>query len=188
MSATLYIKSMVCIRCKMAVETVLKEAGVCYVSVILGKAVLAQELTPVQKAKVEEGLKYYELELMQDKKEILVERIKVEIHSLLKSPGKTQFKLSAYLSNALDFNYTYLSNTFSEKEGKTLEHYFIAQRIERAKELMVYETLSLAQIADELLFSNVSHLCVQFKKVAGITPAEFKKLCLSDDFEWRALP
>jgi YesN/AraC family two-component response regulator len=171
----------------MAVEAVFAAANINYVFVKLGKAVLAQELTPAQKAKVEEGLKYYQLELLQDKKEILVERIKVEINSLLTSPDKTQLKMSAYLSNALDFNYTYLSNTFSEKEGKTLERYFIAQRVERAKELMVYEDSSLAQIADKLSFSSVSHLCVQFKKVAGLTPAEFRKLCINDDFEWRAI-
>lgn len=179
---------MVCVRCKMAVEKVLNDTGVPYLHVVLGKATLAMELTTKQNAAVEQGLKHYELELMEDKTKILVEQIKTEINTLLLAAQPLHLKLSVYLSNALDYSYTYIANTFSEQEGITLERYFITQRIERAKELMVYEGLSLAEIMDILGYSSVSHLCVQFKKVTGFTPAEFRKLCLSKNFEWRPLP
>jgi AraC family transcriptional regulator len=115
----------------------------------------------------------------------LVERIKTEVIQLLQSPQDMQLKLSAYLSKVLAHNYTYLANTFSDEEGLTLERFFITQRIERVKELIVYEDLSLSRITDELNFSSVSHLCQQFKKVTGITPAEFRKLCQSEEFVWR---
>jgi AraC-like DNA-binding protein len=141
----------------------------------------------MQKGKLEEGLKHYELELLEDRSKILVERTKTEIIGILHSSQPLQYKLSAHLSKVLDYNYTYLANTFSELEGITLERYFIAQRVERVKELILYEDLSLAQITDELAYSSVSHLCLQFKKVTDMTPAEFKKLCKLDDFVWRPL-
>lgn len=187
MSTTLYIKDMVCVRCKMAVEAVFKSASIDYVSIVLGRAQVVQELTPLQKANMEAGLKYYGLELMQDKTEILVEQIKTEIRALLQTGEPMTLKLSAHLSKALDYNYNYLANKFSECVGMTLERYFISQRVEKAKELIIYEGLSLTDIADALAYSSVSHLCVQFKKVAGLTPAEFKKLCQSDNFVWREL-
>lgn len=176
---------MVCVRCKMAVEAVLKANQVDYSSVELGRAKLAAPLTPVQKKGVAEGLAHYQLELMEDRNKILVERIKTEIIGLLHAPDTLKLKLSVHLSQALDYNYTYLANTFSEEEGMTLEKYFISQRVEQVKELIVYEDLSLTQIMDELGYSSVSHLCLQFKKVTGLTPAEFKKRCQSDDFVWR---
>jgi AraC-like DNA-binding protein len=178
---------MVCVRCKMAVEAVLKETGISFHSVVLGRAILAAELTASQKVKLQNGLQHYGLELMEDQTKILVERIKTEIISLLHSEESLQLKLSVYLSRVLDYNYTYLANTFSEKEGITLEHYFIAQRVERAKELMLYENMSSAQVADVLEYSSPSHFSVQFKKITGMTPAEFKKLSQSDKFEWRPL-
>lgn len=176
---------MVCVRCNMAVEAVLRENGVEYHAVELGRARLQAPLTAIQKAGVTKGLAHYKLELMEDKSKILVEGIKTEIINLLQSPHTLQLKLSAHLSRALGYNYTYLANTFSEQEGMTLERYFISQRIERVKELMVYEDLSLTQISYELAYSSVSHLCLQFKKVTGLTPAEFKKRCRSGDFVWR---
>ena len=124
---------------------------------------------------------------MEDHNKILAERIKAEIIGLLQSPKIFKLKLSVHLSQSLGYNYTYLSNSFSEQEGMTLEKCFISQRIERAKELMVYEDLSLTQITDELAYSSVSHICVQFKKVTGLTPVEFKKRSRSDNFVWRPL-
>jgi YesN/AraC family two-component response regulator len=171
----------------MVVEAVLKTAGVDYVSVVLGRVVLTHELTTMQKIKVEEGLAHYELELIEDKTKILVERIKTEITSMLHTENKTHLKLSAHLSDIMSYNYTYLANTFSDQEGMTLERYYISQRIERAKELIVYEDLSLNQITDELAYSSVSHFCLQFKKVMGITPAEFRKRCQCEDYIWRNL-
>lgn len=176
---------MVCVRCKMAVEAVLNANNIRFHSVELGRAKLVKELTLSEKAKIVEGLRHYELELMEARSKILVERIKTEIISLLHASEPMQFKLSAHLSKVLDHNYTYLANTFSELESMTLERYFITQRVERVKELIVYEDLLLTQITDELAYSSVSHLCQQFKKVTGITPAEFRRLCRSDKYVWR---
>lgn len=169
----------------MAVEAVLQANGIAFQDVQLGWAKLAEDLTATQQTAIEKGLQLYGLELMADKKKILVERIKTEIISLLQSPQNLRLKLSAHLSDVLEYNYTYLANTFSEQEGQTLERYFITQRVERVKELMVYENFSLTRIADELNFSSVSHLGQQFKKVTGITPAEFRKRCQLEDYVWR---
>ena len=185
LSTTLYIKNMVCVRCKMAVQSALEAHHIPFLSIELGRVKLPVALADEQLSALGKSLKYYELELMQDRKKILVERIKTKIIGLLASPEGPPLKLSAYLSEALGYKYTYLANTFSELEGTTLERYFINSRVERAKELMVYEEMPLGEIADELRYSNVSHLCLQFKKVTGLTPAEFKKHCQSDDFVWR---
>lgn len=176
---------MVCIRCKMAVEKVLNDNAISFHAVELGIAKLCAPVTAAQKEKVSKGLAYYHLSLMEDRNKILVERIKTEIIRILHTEEPLRYKLSAHLSQILDYNYTYLANTFSEVEGITLEKYFIQQRVERVKELIVYEDLSLAQITDQLNYSSVSHFCLQFKKVTGLTPAEFKKHCGSDDFVWR---
>lgn len=187
MNTMLYIKNMVCVRCKMAVQAVLDDAGVAYLSIELGWAKLKEALAPEQKTKVQQELGRYALELMEDKTAILVERIKTEIIRLLHSTDPIQLKLSAHLSNVLDYNYTYLANTFSEQEGITLERYFIAQRVERVKELIVYEDMSLNEIMNEMSYSSVSHLCLQFKKVSGLTPAEFRKMSRLENFIWKAL-
>jgi AraC-like DNA-binding protein len=178
---------MVCLRCKMAVEAVLKANNILYADVQLGWAKLEEEPTDSQRTSIEKGLNQYGLELMKEKKKILVERIKAEILGLLHSPQDMRMKLSAYLSEVLEYNYTYLANTFSDEEDITLERYFIVQRIERVKELIVYEDLSLNRITDELNFSSVSHLCQQFKKVTGITTADFRKLSQSEEFIWRSI-
>jgi AraC-like DNA-binding protein len=126
---------------------------------------------------------------MDDKKKIIVERIKTCITEKLNSSStKTiEEKLSTYLSSCLHYHYTYLSNIFSEMENCTLERYYIEERIERVKELMVYEDMPVKEISYLLNYSSVPHLCLQFKKVTGLTPSQFKKLCLSDEFVWRNL-
>jgi AraC-like DNA-binding protein len=171
----------------MAVQAVLDANGIRYRSIELGRVQLPSPLTDAEKPGLIKGLAHYHLELMEDHSSILVERIKTEIISLLQPPYQLHIKLSAHLSGALGYNYTYLANVFSQEEGMTLEKYFILQRVERVKELIVYEDLSLAQIIDELNYSSVSHLCVQFKKVTGLTPAEFRRHIQSDDFVWRQL-
>jgi AraC-like DNA-binding protein len=139
----------------MAVEEVLKANAISYHSVELGVAKLSAPLTAVQKETVSKGLAHYHLSLMEGRNKILVERIKKEITGILHAEEPLRFKLSAHLSQALDYNYTYLANMFSEEEGITLERYFIQQRVERVKELIVYEDLSLAQITDQLNYSSV---------------------------------
>jgi AraC-like DNA-binding protein len=171
----------------MAVQAVLEEADIAYLAIELGWAQLKESLGPAQREAVQQGLSRYALEIMKDKRDILIERIKTEITRLLHSPEPMRLKLSAHLSQVLDYNYTYLANTFSEHEGITLERYFIAQRVERVKELIVYEDMSLNQITDELAYSSVSHLCLQFRKVTGLTPAEFRKQSRAEHFIWRKL-
>lgn len=183
---TIYIKDMVCVRCKMAVRSVLEELGIPYQKIELGMAVLSNPLTPEELEKLNDGLKRYELELMSDRKKILTERIKTLIIELHHSPQADEgTKLSVYIGNNMAYDYTYLANIFSEVEGFTIERFYIESRIERAKELMVYEGLTVKQIAYELNYSSVSHLSLQFKKVTGFTPVDFKKRCEAGDLIWK---
>ena len=172
-----YIKNMVCVRCKMAVQTILKELNIEYISIELGRVKIAGELNSDQLRKLGVALKYYELELMDNKKKILVESIKLLINEMLHSSNDAlRLKFSEYLSKQLHFEYTYLANVFSETEGSTVEKFFILSKIERVKELLVYEGFSIKEIAFEMNYSSESHLCQQFKKVTGQTPSMYKKL------------
>ncbi len=131
----LYIKNMVCIRCKMAVQAVLQELNIEYLTIELGKVVFSIQLTPQQKSNINERLKYYSLELMYNKKLILVERIKTAIiEKFHASDAEPELKFSAYLSSQRQYDYTYLANIFSEIEGSTIERYYISSKIERVKE------------------------------------------------------
>ena len=185
---TIFIKDMVCLRCKLAVETILDSLTIKYVSVQLGRADLKENLTPPQVGQLNSALQKIGLEIIDNSKKILVERIKVVIIDMLHSSNDDIYrKFSEHLSKSLNYDYTYLANTFSEQEGSTIEKFYILNKVERVKELLVYENLSLKEIAYQLNYSNVSHLCIQFKKVAGQTPSAFKKLLRSDKFEWRPL-
>lgn len=177
---------MVCVRCKMAVQSVLERLHIDYLTIELGRVKLAGDITREQQNELNNALLYYQLELMEDRKKILVEQIKVLIIDMFHSSYvDVQVKFSEYLSKSLYYDYTYLANSFSEMEGYTIERFYIVNRIERVKELMVYEALSLTEITYKLNFSSVSHLCLQFKKVTGLTPSMFKKLCESHDYVWR---
>jgi AraC family transcriptional regulator len=183
----IYIKNMVCVRCKMAVESVLKKLKIAYLSIELGKVQLAEEISSGLQKELNTALKHFELELMDNKKKVLVERIKTLIIEVFHSPDiEIQVKFSEYLSKNLLCEYTYLANAFSELEGSTIEKFYILTRIERVKELLVYEPgLSVKEIAYQLNYSSESHLCQQFKKVTGQTPSMFKKLCESEELVWR---
>ena len=177
---------MVCVRCKMAVQSVLEELGIEYLSIDLGRVKLARTIATEVMNKVQHALQHYQLELMEDRKKIMTEQIKVLIVEMLHAPDiSVHKKFSDYLSKSLFYDYTYLSNIFSDTEGSTIEKFYIVSRVERVKELLVYEKLHIKEIAYELNYSSVSHLCQQFKKVTGQTPSEFKKLCESADFVWR---
>jgi AraC-like DNA-binding protein len=183
---TIYIKDMVCVRCKMAVQHVLEGLNIGYESIELGQVKLLGNPKPEQLTRINEGLKKYELELMENKKKILVERIKTVIIEMLNASFlESRLKFSEYLSKRLQYDYTYMSNSFSEEEGSTIERFYIEYRVERIKQLIVYEKLSVKEIADQLNFSNVSHLCQQFKKLTGLTPSMFKKLTEKPDFVWK---
>lgn len=181
-----YIKNMVCVRCKMAVQSVLEALQIGYLKIELGRAELAADLSPGELQQLNNSLKHYELELMEDRKKILTERIKVLIIDLFHAADTNLYqKFSEYLAKILFYDYTYLANTFSEVEGTTIERFYIETRVERAKELMVYEDMRTTEIAYQLNFASVSHFCLQFKKVTGQTPSQFKKLCGSPGYVWK---
>lgn len=168
---------MVCIRCEMVVKSELEKLGLNYFSVRIGEANIKNNITSEQRDQLNFALKKSGLELLDDKKSILVEKIKNVIIELVHyTEDRLKTNLSDYLGDKLNYDYTYLANLFSEVKGTTIEHFFIIHRIERVKELMVYDELNLTEIAYKLNYSSVSHLSKQFKKVTGLTPSHFKQL------------
>nr|WP_173851010.1 AraC family transcriptional regulator [Flavobacterium sp. 28A] len=168
---------MVCGRCEMAVKKVLEKMSLPVVSVDLGEVILSRELTNEEKQPLVLALKELGFELLEDKTSKTIEKIKNLIIDLVHYQNeKLKVNFSEFLAKELHQDYSALSKLFSEVEGVTIEHYFIAQKIEKAKELLVYDELSLSQIALQLNYSNVAHLSNQFKKVTGMTPTYFKKI------------
>jgi len=173
----IYIKNMVCIRCKMVVKSELEKLGIQYTLVELGEAQINGPISPEQHNNLNVALKKSGLELMDDKKSILIEKIKNIIVELVHySDGPLKMNLSEHLTEKLNYDYTYLANLFSEVQGTTIEKFFINHKIERVKELLVYDELNLKEIAFKLHYSSVSHLSSQFKKITGLTPSHFKQL------------
>ncbi len=173
----LYIKNMVCIRCKMVVKDELTKLGLHYRAVDLGEADIVENLSMEQQDKFREALLRSGLELMDDKKSVLIQQIKNVIIELVHyAEEPLAINLSDFLSQKLNHNYTYLANLFSEVQGTTIEKFFIAHKIERVKELLVYNELNLTEIAYQMHYSSVAHLSAQFKKVTGLTPSHFKQL------------
>lgn len=173
----LYIKNMVCIRCKMVVKAELEKLGLEYLSVDLGEANLAANISEEQKKNLDVALKKSGLELLDDKKSMLVEKIKIIIIELVHySEEQLKVNLSDYLSEKLNYDYTYLANLFSETQGTTIEKFLINHKIERVKELLVYDELNLKEIAFKIHYSSVAHLSSQFKRITGLTPSQFKQL------------
>ncbi|MDD4529439.1 MAG: AraC family transcriptional regulator [Bacteroidales bacterium] len=173
----LYIKYMVSIRCKMVVKSELDKLGLHYSVVNLGEVNIYETITEEQRSILKAALLKTGLELMDDKKAMLVEKIKniiIEMVHYSEEVPKTNF--SDFLSLKLNYDYTYLANLFSEVTGITVEHYIINHKIERVKELLIYDELNLTEISYKLNYSSVAHLSNQFKKVTGLTPSFFKKL------------
>jgi len=172
---TLYIKNMVCNRCKMVVKAELEKLGLKPLSVHLGEVSLLDEISSHDKARISERLKFFGFELLEDRKTQISEQIKTTIINLVHyAMEPLKVNLSAYLSEQLDSEYTNLSAVFSEVENQTIEKYFIAQKIEKAKEMLTYDELTLSEIAYQLNYSSVAHLSAQFKKVMGITTTAYK--------------
>ena len=168
---------MVCIRCQMVVKAELEELGLHYIYVKIGEADIIENLSADRLNLLDKRLKKSGLLLMDDKKSILVEKIKSAIIELVHyTEDPLKINLSDFLSEKLNYNYTYLANLFSEVKGITIENFFITHKIERAKELIVYDELNLSEIAYKLHYSSVAHLSNQFKKITGLTPSHFKKL------------
>jgi len=168
---------MVCIRCKMVVKYELEKLGLHYTTVELGEVEITDKISKDQLDNLGVSLKLTGLELMDDNKKILVEKIKTIIIELIHyNDEQIKINLSDYLSEKLNHNYTYLSNLFSEVKGTTIEQFYLAHKIEKVKELLVYDELNLTEIAWKLHYSSVSHLSNQFKKMTGLTPSHFKNL------------
>ncbi|KAF2326071.1 AraC family transcriptional regulator [Flavobacterium nitrogenifigens] len=172
----LYIKNMVCSRCKMVVKSEFEKLGLQTTSVELGEVELTEEINDDQKEILLKNLQALGFDLIDDKKTKTVERIKNLIVDLVHHKNNDlKINLSEYLAENLNQDYNSLSNLFSEIENTTIEKYFISQKIEKVKELLIYNELSLSEIADILNYSNVAHLSNQFKKITGFTPTSFKQ-------------
>jgi AraC family transcriptional regulator len=176
----LYIKNMVCHRCKMVVKSELENLHLHPVAISLGEAVIEEnELSREQSGQLSDALNAVGFELIDDKRSKLIEKIKAfiidTIHYKDEQPQKN---FSELISKHLHHDYSYLSNLFSEVEGITIEQYIINQKIEKVKELMMYNEQSLSQIALQLGYSSTAHLSNQFKKITGLTPTQFKQIGL----------
>jgi len=173
----IYIQNMVCIRCKMVVKSELGKLGLHDITIELGEAEIREEISAEQLAILSEALKKSGLKLMDNKKNILVEKIKTVIIELVHyTDGQIKINLSDYLSEKLNYDYTYLANLFSEVKGTSIEQFYLAHKIEKVKELLVYDELNITEIAWKLHYSSVAHLSNQFKKMTGLTPTHFKSL------------
>lgn len=167
---------MVSFRCKLIVKSELEKMDIKASLIELGE-VEVEKISAEQHAQLKQNLLAFGLELMDDKKGILIEKIKnIIVEMIHYSDELPAINFSHFLSEKLHYEYNYLSNLFSEVKGTTIEHYIIAHKIERAKELMLYNELTLTQIAEKLHYSSVAHLSNQFKKVTGLTPSFFKKM------------
>ncbi|MEO6719618.1 MAG: AraC family transcriptional regulator [Ferruginibacter sp.] len=173
----LYIKYMVSLRCKMMVHEELSKMGITNVVVDMGTVELLNDLTNEQREQLRERLLMLGLELLDDKKSILIERVKNVITEMIHySDELPKINYSDHISEKLNYDYTYLANMFSEVKGITIQQFIITHKIERAKELIIYDELNLTEIAYKLRYSSVAHLSNQFKKVTGLTPSFFKSL------------
>jgi len=161
----------------MIVKSELEKMHLQFTVVELGEVEITGELSSEQQQELKTSLLKSGLELLEDKKSMLIEKIKnIVIEMIHYNDEAPLLNFSSYLSEKLNYDYNYLSNLFSEVKGTTIEHFIIAHKIERAKELLIYNELTLTEIAEKLHYSNVAHLSNQFKKVTGLTPTFFKKM------------
>ena len=164
-------------RCKMLVKEELKKLGLHFILVDMGVVDVMENITPDQREQIRLALHKSGLELMDDKKAILIEKIKNIITELIHFTDELpKVNFSDYLSEKLNYDYTYLANLFSDVQGTTIEKFVISHKIEKVKELLIYDELNLTEIAWKLRYSSVSHLSNQFKKITGLTPSHFKNL------------
>ena len=173
----LYIKNMVCRRCIMAVEKIFNDNSFYPLNIELGEVDTKDDLSSNAIEKLDSDLKQLGFEIIDDRKSRIIEKIKNLIVSLVYQSDKPlNVNISDYLANEMNYEYNYLSNLFSEVEGNTIEKYFINQKIERVKELLIYDELTLSEIAFKLGYSSVAYLSTQFKKITGLTPGYFKAI------------
>ena len=168
---------MVSNRCKVAVRDELKKLGLHYIMVDLGVVEIMENITPIKRQLLKIGLLDAGFELMDDKRAILIEKIKnIIIQMVHHTDEPIKINFSDFLSEKLDHNYTYLANLFSEVQGTTIEHFIIAHKVERIKELIIYGEHNITEIAWKMGYSSVAHLSSQFKKVTVLSPSHFKQL------------
>ena len=173
----IYVKYMVSLRCKMVVKQELQKLGINYVNVDLGTIEISENITDLQKEQLGKNLRAFGLELLDDNRKIIIEKIKSLIIELIHySDELPKVNYSDYISEKLGYDYTYLANTFSEVRGITIQQFIILNKIERVKELLLYDEMNLTEISYKLHYSSVAHLSYQFKKVTGLTPSFFRKL------------
>ena len=168
---------MVSTRCKIAVKEELKKLGLHFIFVDLGKVEIMENISELQKKKLKTALLRLGLDLMDDKRTELIEEIKSSVIQMIHYSEETvKVNFSVFLSEKLNFDYTYLSNLFSEVQGTTLEHFIISHKIERIKELIIYDELNITEIARMMNYSSVAYLSNQFKRITGFSPSQFKQL------------
>lgn len=168
---------MVSNRCKMAVKEELKKLGLHFIVVDLGEVDIMEDISIEKREELKSALASSGLELMDDKRSMLIEKIKnIIIDMIHHSDELIRVNYSDYLSEKLNHDYTYLANLFSEVQGTTIEHFIISHKIERIKELIIYNELNITEIAFKMNYSSVAHLSNQFKKVTGLSPSHFKKM------------
>jgi len=164
-------------RCKMAVKEELKKLGLHFIIVDLGEIEIMENITEQQREHLKIGLLNSGLELMDDKRAVLIEKIKIVITEMIHySDELPKMNYSDYISEKLNYDYTYLSNIFSEVKGITIQQFIIIHKIEKIKELIIYDELNITEIAYKMNYSSVAHLSGQFKKITGLSPSHFKQL------------
>lgn len=176
---TLFVKNMVCNRCILTVESILKELAIQYQQVVIGEIHANDPVSGHQRTALQEALAKTGLQLIDDKTSSVIEKIKQLVIKKARNEveeKEVKLKLSAYLVKHLHHEYTYLSSYFSSIEGRTIENYFIEQRVEKVKELLVYNEMTLSQIAFDMGYSSVAHLSSQFRQVTELTPSHFRKV------------
>jgi AraC-like DNA-binding protein len=173
----IFVKNMVSNRCKLVVKEELRKLGLHFIVVDLGEVEIMEDLTAEQRDKLRDALQVSGLELMDDKRAVLIEKIKTVIIEMVHhSDEMIKVNFSDYLSEKLKHDYTYMANLFSEIQGMTIAQFIISHKIERIKELIIYDELNITEIAWKMNYSSVAHLSNQFKKVTGLSPSHFKQL------------
>ena len=173
----IYIKYMVSTRCKMAVKEELTKLGLHFIVVDLGEVEIMEDISGEQREQLKIALLHSGLELMDDKRAVLIGKIKAVITEMVHYTDEMpKINYSDYISKKLNYDYTYLSNLFSEVKGITIQQFIIIHKIERVKELIMYDELNLTEISYKLHYSSVGHLSNQFKKITGLSPSHFKQL------------
>lgn len=173
----IYIKHMVCDRCIFVVKQELEKLGFTPVAISLGKVQFDKDLTAEDIGRIRTDLESFGFELINDKKVRFTEEVKHAIIELVSQEGNgRKINLSDYLSRKLHFEYSHISNIFSDIENVTIEQYYIAQKVEKVKEMLVYDEYTLTEIADKMNYSSVAYLSSQFKRITGFTPTQFKDI------------